>query len=73
VAREFNRRLKNRFDQLGIELPSQERTLYFGTDKEGHAPPARVEVRFAEHARAEPATGSESAEAKPDRLRSSGD
>jgi small conductance mechanosensitive channel len=73
VAREFNRRLKNRFDQLGIELPSQERTLYFGTDKEGHAPPARVEVRFAEHVRAEPATGSESAEAKPDRLRSSGD
>jgi small conductance mechanosensitive channel len=72
VAREFNRRLKNRFDQLGIELPSPERTLYFGTDKQGHAPPARVEVRFAEPAAAQQTEGGASAQAKSDLARSSG-
>ncbi|MFT7638277.1 MAG: small-conductance mechanosensitive channel [Candidatus Omnitrophota bacterium] len=30
VAREFRRRLKNRFDELGIEIPFPHRTLYWG-------------------------------------------
>ncbi|MFC1643839.1 mechanosensitive ion channel domain-containing protein [Candidatus Omnitrophota bacterium] len=34
VSREFKRRLKNRFDELGIEIPFPHRTLYWGTDKE---------------------------------------
>lgn len=31
VSREFRRRMKNRFDELGIEIPFPHRTLYFGT------------------------------------------
>ncbi len=34
VAREFRRRLKNRFDELGIEIPFPHQTVYFGTAKE---------------------------------------
>jgi small conductance mechanosensitive channel len=30
VGREMNRRIKNRFDELGIEIPFPQRTLYFG-------------------------------------------
>ena len=44
VGREFNRRMKKRFDALGIEMPFPHRTIYFGTDKNGAAPPARVRV-----------------------------
>jgi len=39
VGREYQRRLKKRFDELGIEIPFPHRTLYFGVDKEGKAPP----------------------------------
>lgn len=42
VMREFNRRMKQRFDQLGIEIPFPQTTLWFGQDKTGTAPPARV-------------------------------
>lgn len=42
VGREYRRRLKQRFDELGIEIPFPHRTLYFGVDKDGSAPPARV-------------------------------
>lgn len=42
VGREFNRRLKKRFDALGIEIPFPHQTVYFGEDKSGRAPPARV-------------------------------
>jgi small conductance mechanosensitive channel len=45
VAREFNRRLKLRFDQEGIEMPFPQTTLWFGEDKTGKAPPARVAVQ----------------------------
>ncbi|MBP9865238.1 MAG: mechanosensitive ion channel family protein [Candidatus Omnitrophica bacterium] len=34
VAREFRRRIKNRFDELGIEIPFPHQTLYWGTGKE---------------------------------------
>lgn len=44
IGREFNRRLKHRFDKLGIEIPFPHRTLYFGIDKQGDAPPARVQL-----------------------------
>lgn len=44
VGREFNRRMKKRFDQLGIEIPFPHRTLYFGVDKDGSAPPAHLSV-----------------------------
>ena len=42
VGREFNRRIKKRFDELGIEMPFPHRTIYFGEDLSGTAPPARV-------------------------------
>ncbi len=42
VLREFHRRVKRRFDELGIELPFPHQTIYFGADKEGKAPPAHL-------------------------------
>lgn len=37
VSREFRRRLKNRFDKLGIEIPFPHRTLYWGDNQEKKA------------------------------------
>lgn len=34
VSREFRRRLKNRFDELGIEIPFPHTTVYWGTGKD---------------------------------------
>jgi small conductance mechanosensitive channel len=42
VAREFNRRVKARFAELDIEIPFPHRTIYFGMNKDGSAPPVRV-------------------------------
>lgn len=42
VAREFNRRLKRRFDEKGIEIPFPHVTLYAGREKTGEAPPLHV-------------------------------
>lgn len=42
TGREFNRRLKKRFDELGIEIPFPHQTIYMGVDKDGQAPPLRV-------------------------------
>jgi small conductance mechanosensitive channel len=44
LKREFNRRLKNRFDELGIEIPFPQRTITFGQDKEGNAVAGRIVV-----------------------------
>lgn len=44
VGREFNRRMKKRFDELGIEIPFPHQTIYFGVGKDGKAPPAYVDV-----------------------------
>ncbi len=44
VGREFNRRMKKRFDELGIEIPFPHTTIYFGENKGGGAPPALVQV-----------------------------
>jgi len=54
VGREFNRRMKKRFDELGIEIPFPHVTLYFGADKEGRAPAARVRLDAAGAAEAAP-------------------
>lgn len=42
VAREFNRRLKKRFDKENIEIPFPHVTLYMGEDKQGNAPALNV-------------------------------
>jgi small conductance mechanosensitive channel len=42
IAREFNRRLKKKFDERDIEIPFPHVTLYLGEDKEGKAAPLRV-------------------------------
>jgi len=45
VAREFNRRLKKKFDELNIEIPFPHITLYMGQDKTGAAPPLQVSMQ----------------------------
>ena len=47
VGREFNRRMKKRFDELGIEIPFPHLTLYQGQDKKGKAPPLFVASEVA--------------------------
>nr|WP_189467023.1 mechanosensitive channel protein [Halomonas qijiaojingensis] len=44
VGRAYNRLVKMHFDAAGIEIPFPHTTLYFGEDKDGTAPPARVRV-----------------------------
>ncbi len=44
VGREFNRRIKILFDQRNIEIPFPHQTIYFGEDKSGEAPSARVSI-----------------------------
>lgn len=44
VGREFNRRIKKRFDELGIEIPFPHTTVYFGEGKDGSAPAARLRM-----------------------------
>lgn len=44
VGREFNRRLKKRFDELDIEIPFPHTTLYMGQDKNGNSPILNINV-----------------------------
>jgi small-conductance mechanosensitive channel len=44
IGREFNRRLKKRFDEKNIEIPFPHVTLYMGEGKDGGAPPLRVSM-----------------------------
>jgi moderate conductance mechanosensitive channel len=44
IGREFNRRIKKKFDELGIEIPFPHQTIYFGKDKKGGSPPLNVEM-----------------------------
>jgi small conductance mechanosensitive channel len=53
AGREFNRRIKARFDALGIEIPFPHTTIYFGEGKDGRAPPANL--RLARERPEEPA------------------
>ena len=50
TGREYNRRVKAAFDARGIEIPFPHTQIYFGEDKQGRAPAARVVI---EDARAE--------------------
>lgn len=42
VGREFNRRLKKKFNERNIEFPFPHVTLYMGQDKQGQSPPLRI-------------------------------
>ena len=42
VGRAYNGWVKKRFDAAGIEIPFPHRTLYFGQDKDGTAPPVNL-------------------------------
>ncbi len=42
IGREFNRRLKKKFDEKDIEIPFPHTTIYMGQDKQGKSPPMRV-------------------------------
>jgi len=44
IKRELLRRIKLRFDEVGIEIPFPHTTLYFGVDKDGSAPPAQLRL-----------------------------
>ncbi len=48
VRRELLRRIKLRFDELGIEIPYPHQTLYFGRNKDGSAPPLQIEAASRE-------------------------
>jgi small conductance mechanosensitive channel len=48
VGREFNRRMKKRFDEQGIAIALPRVTLYFGEDKQGRAPAGRVRIETDE-------------------------
>ncbi len=45
VGREFNRRLKKKFDELGIDMPFPHITLFPGKDKKGDSPTLKIEVQ----------------------------
>ncbi len=44
IGREFNRRIKMKFDELNIEIPFPHQTIYFGKDKAGKSPALNVEM-----------------------------
>jgi len=44
VGRAFNRLVKYHFDRAGIEIPFPHSTVYFGEDREGHAPAANLRI-----------------------------
>lgn len=48
VGREFNKRLKRKFDERDIEIPFPHTTLYMGQDKAGKSPPLRIVTRQAD-------------------------
>lgn len=48
IKREFNKRVKKKFDQRGIEIPFPHRTIYMGEPKEGPAPPINVHLEKPE-------------------------
>lgn len=66
VGREFNRRMKNRFDELGIEIPFPHQTIYFGVDKDGSAAPAQILMADRIARKSEPASSASSHPPRPD-------
>ena len=65
IGREYNRLVKRHFDAAGIEIPFPHMTLYFGEDKRGEAPPARVSMIHPAPRKPEPATVIDAEEARP--------
>jgi moderate conductance mechanosensitive channel len=47
VGREFNRRIKMKFDELNIEIPFPHQTICFGKDKSGKSPALNVDMEKA--------------------------
>jgi small conductance mechanosensitive channel len=45
VAREFNRRLKIKFDDENIEIPFPHLTMYMGADKQGYSVPLKAQIQ----------------------------
>jgi small-conductance mechanosensitive channel len=45
VGRAYNAALKRRFDAAGVEIPFPQTTLWFGEDRQGRAPAARLALR----------------------------
>lgn len=45
IGREFNRRMKMKFDEYDIEIPFPHMTVYMGQDKKGKAAPLYVNVK----------------------------
>ncbi len=68
TGREYNRRLKAAFDERGIEIPFPHTQIYFGEDKQGRAPAARVVIEEArgdgDGPASPPASGDDKAERK---------
>ena len=62
TGREYNRRLKAAFDERGIEIPFPHTQIYFGEDKQGRAPAARVVIEDARGDADAPAAASSSEE-----------
>jgi len=52
IGREFNRRMKMKFDERGIEIPFPHLTLYPGKDKQGESPSFVVQSREGTDTRA---------------------
>ncbi len=44
VGREFNKRLKKKFDEHNVEIPFPHRTIYIGQDKEGSSPSLNINI-----------------------------
>lgn len=65
LQRAFNRLIKLRFDEEGIEIPFPHRTLYFGEDSSGNAPEARVRL-VDERAKKSDATAGKSSGKRPE-------
>lgn len=51
IGREFNRRMKMKFDELGIEIPFPHLTLYPGKDKQGESPSLVIQQAESSDAR----------------------
>lgn len=73
LQRAFNRLIKNRFDEEGIEIPFPHRTLYFGEDSSGNAPDARVRLVDARTKKSDTSPESTAAKRPEGEARSAGD
>jgi len=69
VGREFNRRMKRRFDEKGIEIPFPHVTLYWGVDKQGKAPPGFLNVDVPNLTLPAEEVGEDDGESRPARRR----